>query len=138
MLVAWLARKKLPLWHPYETWNTFAFKRQNLCRLIANVGPTHTNHLLFCFIIMVISHDSEPLRTGEPAKISNNDGDSLELALCPNRLHAQPILLWPFTQYLFTSLHSVRRWMTEDLTFSSQSLLYKGVKKLRLKVARIS
>jgi len=42
---------------------------------------------------MVISHDSEPLRTGEPAKISNNDGDSLELALYPNRLHGQPIIL---------------------------------------------
>ena len=58
-----------------------------------NVGPTHTSHLLFYFIIMVISQDSEPLRTGEHEKISNNDGDSLELALCPNRLHGQPILL---------------------------------------------
>jgi hypothetical protein len=90
------SKNKLSVWHPYETWSTLALKRQNLCRLIANVGPIHTNHFLFYLIIMVISQDSEPLQTGHPEKISTNSGDSLELALCPNRLHGQPILLWLF------------------------------------------
>jgi len=58
------SKNKLSVCHPYKPRSTFAFKRQNFCRLIASIGPTRSNHLLFYFIIMVISQDSEPPRTG--------------------------------------------------------------------------